>query len=341
MTVRLAAVVDAALEATVVGSFSRAGPAVRARLEHWSAPPSLSGRVLVVTGASSGIGRAAALELARLGATLWLIGRDEERLEATAAQARDLGAGCPVEPVGLNVVDADAVNGFVDRVACRHQTLDGLVHGAGALFPTFQGDPTGEELTVATAVLAPFRLTWLLSPLLRRAGDATIVTVSSGGMYSQAFDLDRLAMTPGTYRGTTAYARAKRAQVVLSHEWARRWGADGVDSYAMHPGWVDTPGLAAGLPGFSKLGPLLRTPAEGADTVVWLAAGGARTVGPGPRSGEGFFLDRHRRREHHLPWTARGSRPDDGARLWEWCQARTGLCGEPPPPGPVAAPRTE
>ena len=103
------------------------------------------------------------------------------------------------------------------------------------------------------------------------------MTVSSGGMYTQPFDLDRLEMTPEAYRGTTAYARAKRAQVVLSHEWARRWGADGVASYASHPGWVDTPGLASGLPTFAKLGPLLRTPGEGADTVVWLAAGGARS----------------------------------------------------------------
>ena len=98
----------------------------------------------------------------------------------------------------------------------------------------------GTELTVATAVLAPYRLTWLLAPALQAPGDATIVTVSSGGMYSQRFDLDHLEMGPDTYRGTTAYARAKRAQVVLSHAWARRWGVDGVASYAMHPGWVDT-----------------------------------------------------------------------------------------------------
>ena len=152
------------------------------------------------------------------------------------------------------------------------------MHAAGALSSTYRSAPTGEELTVATAVLAPFRLTWLLSPLLRRSGDATVVTVSSGGMYTQPFDLERLEMSPEAYRGSTAYARAKRAQVVLSHEWARRWRADGVASYACHPGWVDTPGLASGLPTFAKLGPLLRTPAEGADTVVWLTAGGARSA---------------------------------------------------------------
>ena len=329
---RLSAIVDGALEATVVGSFSRTGCAVRSRLEHWSPPADLTGRVVVVTGASSGIGQAAALELARLGATLWLVGRDKGRIEATASQARDLGAGAVVEPVELDLVDADAVRAFATRIATRHDRLHALVHAAGALFPTYRRAPSGGELTVATAVVAPFELTWWLSPLLRRAGDATIVTVSSGGMYSQPFDLERLEMTPEDYRGTTAYARAKRAQVVLSHEWARRWGADGVACYASHPGWVDTPGLASGLPTFAKLGPLLRTPAEGADTVVWLAAGGARDRRQAQPATEGFFHDRHRRGEYHLPWTARGAGPADGPRLWGWCESRSGLQGEPPSP---------
>ena len=100
--------------------------------------------------------------------------------------------------------------------------------------------------------------------------------VSSGGMYTERFDLDRLEMDPEHYDGVRAYARAKRAQVVLAREWSRRWSACGVASYAMHPGWVDTPGLASGLPSFTYLGPLLRRPEEGADTAVWLAAGAAR-----------------------------------------------------------------
>ena len=167
-------------------------------------------------------------------------------------------------------------------------------------------------------------------PALRAAGDATIVTVSSGGMYTQRFDLDHLVVGPDGYRGTTAYARAKRAQVVLSHEWARRWGGDGVASYAMHPGWVDTPGLHSGLPGFTRLGPLLRDPAQGADTAVWLAAGGAREPGDGgaPRL-EGFFLDRRPRSEYHVPWTRTGvGSAEEGARLWAWCAAATGVGAE-------------
>lgn len=333
----LANLADKALEATVVGSFSRTGYAVRSRLQHWGSPPDLSGRTMVVTGASSGIGQAAALELARLGATLWLVGRDEERLQATVSQAR--ADGTAVEPVVLDIVDAGAVRAFAARVATEQRPLHGLVHAAGALFPTYRRAPSGDELTVATAVLAPFRLTWLLSPLLRSAGDATVVTVSSGGMYAQPFDLDRLEMSSASYRGTTAYARAKRAQVVLSHVWARRWDSDGLASYACHPGWVDTPGLASGLPNFARLGPLLRTPAQGADTAVWLAAGGARMAQK--QRNDGFFHDRQQRSEHHLPRTARAARHDDGIRLWEWCQRHTGLLGDPPPRAAPAASRQE
>jgi dehydrogenase/reductase SDR family member 12 len=333
----LVGAVDGALEASVVGSFSRAGFVVRDRLEQWRSPFDLTGRVVIVTGASSGIGRAAALELARFGASVWLVGRDKTRTEAAAHAARSFGTGAAVETAILDVVDDDAVDAFAARVAARQERLHGLVHAAGALFPTYQRAPHGGELTVATAVLAPFRLTWLLSPLLRRSGDANIVTLSSGGMYTQPFDLARLEMPWGEYRGTTAYARSKRAQVVLSHEWARRWGGDGVASYATHPGWVDTPGLASGLPLFAKLGPLLRTPEQGADTVVWLASGAARRPDQPDPLAEGFFHDRHRRSEHHLPWTARGAGAGQGARLWEWCQSHTGLRGEPPGPSTTSA----
>ena len=331
--VQVSDLVDAALEATIVGSFSRAGYAARSRLEHWEAPGTLAGRVAIVTGASSGIGREAALELARLGATVWMVGRDTRRTEDAAHQARAFGAGAVVEPVVLDVTDPQAVRSFAARVTAAHERLDVLVHAAGALYPTYRSASDGSELTVATAVLAPFQLTWLLGPLLRRSGQANIVTVSSGGMYTQRFDLDCLEMPPEHYRGTTAYARAKRAQVVLSHEWARRWGPDGVASYASHPGWVDTPGLASGLPGFARLGPLLRSPAQGADTVVWLAAGEARREHASTPSNEGFFHDRHRRGEHHLPWTARGRTGSEGRELWDWCASRTGAPAYPEGPG--------
>ena len=268
--------VDALLEVSIGGSFSRLGLFVRQRVEGWSDPARLDGRVMIVTGASSGIGQAAAVQLSALGAEVWLVGRNVERLRATKRMAESAGEGAPVHTAEVDVVNASAVSAFVERVSSSHDEVHALIHNAGALFPEygFSDDGTGSltERTFATHVLAPFRLSFLLAPLLLHAEQAVITTVTSGGMYTQRFDSGRLEVGPAGYRGAVAYARAKRAQVVLSHEWARRWGGDGVASYAVHPGWVDTPGLGSGLPSFSKLGPLLRTPAQGADTVTWLAA---------------------------------------------------------------------
>jgi len=178
------------------------------------------------------------------------------------------------------------------------------------------------ETTVATQVLGPHVLTATLAPSLGR-GLGSIVVVSSGGMYSQRFDLDRLEMGPVGYDGVAAYARSKRAQVLLAEAWAVRLGAGGVSSYSMHPGWVDTPGLRAGLPRFYKLWrPLLRTPEEGADTAVWLAAGGA-AAREGQWRASGFYHDRRPRPTQRFP-VAHPSRPGDPEALVKWCTERTG-----------------
>jgi dehydrogenase/reductase SDR family member 12 len=328
----LARLLDGLLEATIVGSFSRIGWLARRATQPWPDPPRLDGRVIVVTGASSGIGRATALALGGLGAEMWVLGRDRDRTDAVAESIR--AAGGLARGKTVDVSDGSAVDAFVEHFSSCHDSLDGLVHSAGALLADYTVTPVGVEMTVATHVLGPYRLSRRLAPHLRAAGRSTIVTVSSGGMYTERFDLDRLEMDPADYDGVRAYARAKRAQVVLAHEWSRRWAGSGVASYVMHPGWVDTPGLSSGLPGFSRLGPLLRRPDEGADTAVWLAAGAARAtdLGEAPRLPPvegGIWHDRHRRHEYYLPWT----RPREGAaaqgpRLWQWCAARSGMEGD-------------
>ena len=179
-------------------------------------------------------------------------------------------------------------------------------------------------------------MTAVLAPALWRAS-GNIVIVSSGGMYAQRFDLDRLEMKADGYDGVVAYARAKRAQVVMADAWATRFAPAGVAGYSTHPGWVDTPGLQAGLPRFRALWrPLLRRPAQGADTVVWLAAGGARigvSSGRGAQDGEGgrhtagaragFFHDRRARPTRRLP-VLNPTHPGDPGALLAWCAARTG-----------------
>jgi NAD(P)-dependent dehydrogenase (short-subunit alcohol dehydrogenase family) len=144
-------------------------------------------------------------------------------------------------------------------------------------------------------------------------------------MYTQRFDLATLEMGPDDYNGTVAYARAKRAQLVLLHEWVRRMDTSGIIFHAMHPGWADTPGIREGLPGFAKvMGRWLRTPEQGADTIVWLAAAPEAVESTG-----GFWLDRRSRWEHRVPWTRLSTDgfADAGAALWDWCAERTGWDG--------------
>ena len=137
--------------------------------------------------------------------------------------------------------------------------------------------------------------------------------------------LDDLQYERGAYQGARAYARAKRAQVALVREWARRLRDRRVIANAMHPGWADTPGLEASLPGFrSALGGLLRSPAEGADTIVWLAAAPEADVVTGR-----LFLDRRVRPFDRVPATRLSA--DERRDLWDQVVA---LSGEPDPLAP-------
>jgi dehydrogenase/reductase SDR family member 12 len=167
-------------------------------------------------------------------------------------------------------------------------------------------------------VLGPFVLVARLMPRLLASPDPRLVAVASGGQYTQALHLDDLDYASGTYDGPRAYARAKRAQVSLVREWARRYASRGLTANAMHPGWADTPGLEGALPGFRELvGDQLRTAAEGVDTTIWLAAAPEATA----RSGR-FFLDRRPRPFDRVPAT----RVSAAARraLWDEVVRRTG-----------------
>jgi len=317
--------VDRVLEATVVGSFSKVGYATRRRLEHWPEPAPLPGASVIVTGATSGLGFETAVQLARLGATVTFVARNPQRARASRDSIAELSGRDDVSFVLADMADLESVRRAATAYLEQHDTLDVLIHNAGVLNRQYDKGPDGTELTVATHVLGPFLLTGLLLPALRRpraerVGPARVLTVSSGGMYSQRFDLDRLQAGPEEFDGVAAYARAKRAQVVLNHEWANRVDPHEVVFHAMHPGWADTPGVRSSLPRFFRITrPILRTPQQGVDTLIWLSQAAEAAQGSGR-----LWLDRHPRSEHKLPWT----RPDNPARdqteLWEWCADHTG-----------------
>lgn len=295
--------VDAALEVSVAGSFSRVGYEVRRRLTEWQQPDGLAGRVVIVTGATSGIGRAATEMFAGAGATVIAVGRSPERLE-------QLSAHPGVETYRADLSDLDRARRFVEDFAATHDRLDVLVHNAGALVADHRTTPQGFEETYAAQVLAPHLITAGLLPLLSSCHGRVIV-VSSGGMYTQRLDLSTLDADAEEFDGVQAYARAKRAQVTMTEEWARRAADSGVTFQSMHPGWADTPGVRTSLPTFHRLtGPFLRTPEQGADTIVWLA-----TAPEGLTRNGSFWLDRRPRGTQRLPGTAADEQT--AAALWD------------------------
>ena len=319
--------VDATMDALIAPGFSRIGLAVRSALlpEFTEGDsPRLDGKTVIITGATSGIGHAAAVALARHGAAIHFLARDQGRAER-ARHGIAAAAGAARISYGLaDLGDLNSVRAFARRFSATHDRLDVLIHNAGAIHPEFRVGQAGTELTVADQVVAPFLLTSLLMPALLAAAPSRVITVSSGGMYSQRLDPATLQLPASRYRGVTAYARAKRAQMALSREWARRFTGTGVAFHAMHPGWVDTPGVAATLPRFRRLTrAILLSPGQGADTIVWLATSPPERLGSGR-----FWHDRRPRPEHLLPWT-RDKDPAAARKLWDQVAAFTASPGQP------------
>jgi NAD(P)-dependent dehydrogenase (short-subunit alcohol dehydrogenase family) len=165
------------------------------------------------------------------------------------------------------------IRDLAERLLENETQIDILINNAGVLLAEREVTPEGIEKTLATDLAGHFLLTNLLIPRLIASAPSRIVNVTSGGMYSQRIRLDDLQFEHREYKGSVAYANAKRGQVILTGMWAARLQHTDVTVHAMHPGWARTAGVQRSLPTFNKLmGPFLRTPAQGADTMVWLAA---------------------------------------------------------------------
>lgn len=317
MASHLTSVVDTILDKTLVPGYSSIGPALRRRW--WAADPdpqALVGRHVVVTGGSSGLGRAAATGIARLGGIVHLVGRNADRLRESADLIRrDVPDAQLIEEV-CDISDLDSVRTYAASLAKVVPALHAIVHDAGVMPPKRTETAQGHELALATHVIGPLLLTDLLRESLAAAESPRVVIVSSGGMYSAPLDAsigDDIEYERGTYEGIRAYARTKRIQVTMTELMAKRYAADGIVVHSMHPGWAATPGVTESMPRFAKvLAPILRTAEDGADTIVWLTASGLAT-----RTSGQFWSDRRARSTYYLPRTS----DDADARRSVWAYA--------------------
>lgn len=304
-------ILGAVLDPTIVLSFDHTGFLVhQTQFRAEDLEVNMRGKTCLVTGANSGLGLATARALAQHGAKVWLLCRDEERGRAAVDEIRRESDDGQARLEVLDVSNLSAIRRFAETF--DEPAVDVLINNAGILTEQRSETAEGIELTLATNLVGPFLLTYLLLPRLRRSPAARVINVSSGGMYTQKLVVDELSSADEPFDGVVSYARTKRAVVVLTELWAEKLSGN-VTFNAMHPGWADTAAVRRSLPLFYKvLKPLLRTPEEGADTIVWLA------LCPRIADQTGmFWFDREARRTHFAPWTRES--PEERERLWELC----------------------
>jgi NAD(P)-dependent dehydrogenase (short-subunit alcohol dehydrogenase family) len=231
---------------------------------------------VLITGATSGIGEVVAFEAARLGARLRIVARNVDKVQSLR---EDLISATGNDDIGHYIADLSLmseVSRVSDEILEGEPDIHVLINNAVILPQKRTMTAEGLELSHATNLVAPFLLTNRLLDRFVESAPARVVNVISGGMYTQGLALDDLNYEQGDYSGSIAYARAKRGLMVLTKMWAARLAGTGVTVNATHPGWVDTPGIRDSLPTFYRLTQrALRTPEQGADTILWLATGDA------------------------------------------------------------------
>lgn len=279
--------------------------------------PGMEGKVALVTGGTSGIGKATATALAAMGADVIVVGRNPERGEEAVREIRARSGG----RVDLALYDLGVqsrVRALAEEFRRRYDRLDVLVNNAGLVQSRRTETPDGLETTFAINHLAPFLLTNLLLDVLKDSAPSRIVTVSSEAERWGNMDFDDL-QSRKKYRGFPVYGMTKLANIMFTYELAERLEGTGVTATCMHPGGVATRfGRNNGGPMalfFRAAKPFMRTPEQGADTLIWLASS---------REVEGvtgrYFADRKPIEPKKI-----ANDPEARLRLWEESERLTGL----------------
>ena len=276
----------------------------------------MDGKVCIVTGATSGIGKAAATALAKQGAQVVLVARDRGRAEATAIEIGAVSKTPPtVEIADLAVMDQ--VRDLAGRLGALER-IDVLINNAGLVQQQRHASPDGFEHVFAVNHLAPFLLTNLLLPKLTASAPARVVTVTSDAHTAARLDLDDPSLEQG-WESWRSYSNSKLANILFTRELARRLDGTGVTANCAHPGVVRT-GFGRDAKPLMRLGmtiarPFFLSPERGADTIVYLASSPDVAGETG-----GYYVKRQRREP------SAAARDDAAARrLWEISEKMTGL----------------
>jgi retinol dehydrogenase-14 len=279
---------------------------------------SMNGKVVLIMGGTSGIGRATATALAGMGAEVVITGRNRERGEGAVEEIRRESGSDKVSLLLADLAVQAEVRKLAEEFKERHDRLDVLVNNAGLVQSKRTETADGIELTLAVNHLAPFLLTNLLLDLLKRSAPSRVITVSSGAERMGKINFDDL-QSKRRYSGFPVYGMTKLANIVFTFELAERLEGTGVTANCMHPGGVNT-NFGTNNRSFSILlfrafKPFMRSSKQGADTLVYLAAS-SEVEG---MTGE-YLADRKAQ-------TASPAAYDESVRksLWEVSEELTGL----------------
>jgi NAD(P)-dependent dehydrogenase (short-subunit alcohol dehydrogenase family) len=287
------------------------------RMSDWSG---VRGKRVVITGATNGIGLAGAERLAELGANLAIVARSEERAAAARDRIARAGGGAEVDVLLADLAAQASVRRLAGEILDRYPRIDVLINNAGAINEKRRLTEDGVELTWAVNHLAPFLLTTLLLDRLKASAPARIITTSSDAHQSAKGGIpfeDLNAERSWGMRGFRRYGETKLANILFTLELGRRLEGTGVTANCFHPGLVAT--------GFNRNNsplmtvamliarPFSRSPAKGAETLVWLAD----SPGVSEENG-GYFVDK--RRATPTPY---GQDEEAARRLWDISEQQT------------------